>query len=232
MTFPRPRGSGNVCPSLSGSDNATHCQLFTLMHRNFPAPPSGCHCVRVPGPVSPGGRSQRPERPGHPVPSCPNSCFSRSKMSLPLTRRIARAALLVAVGASPVVGAAGSAGAVEIQDANPLSAVSAMDTMEAGGLSATADHTGEQASQALGAAGEAATQQAVPTAGRTLGQAGEAAGPTVRETANDTATTATTTAGTVLGGTAGTAAEALGNGAPAPAAGLIGGLPAQVTSPA
>ena len=32
-------------------------------------------------------------------------------MSLPLTRRIARAALLVAAGAAPVVGAAGAASA-------------------------------------------------------------------------------------------------------------------------
>ncbi len=35
-------------------------------------------------------------------------------MSLPLTRRIARTALLIAAGAAPVVGAAGAASAAEL----------------------------------------------------------------------------------------------------------------------
>ncbi|MYZ38804.1 ATP-binding protein, partial [Streptomyces sp. SID4917] len=35
-------------------------------------------------------------------------------MSLPVTRRIARAALLVAAGAAPVIGAAGSASAAAL----------------------------------------------------------------------------------------------------------------------
>ncbi|MGW9040438.1 ATP-binding protein, partial [Streptomyces sp. NPDC055721] len=40
-------------------------------------------------------------------------------MSLPLTRRIARAALLIAAGAAPVVGAAGSASALDHSIAPP-----------------------------------------------------------------------------------------------------------------
>lgn len=42
-------------------------------------------------------------------------------MSLPLTRRIARAALLLAAGAAPVVGAAGAASAAGLESV-PLGA--------------------------------------------------------------------------------------------------------------
>ncbi|MFJ3927222.1 ATP-binding protein [Streptomyces sp. NPDC090022] len=51
-------------------------------------------------------------------------------MSLPLTRRIARAALLLAAGAAPVVGAAGAAHAATGLDsvAQPLGAIGAADT--------------------------------------------------------------------------------------------------------
>ncbi|MBA2944350.1 ATP-binding protein [Streptomyces himalayensis] len=49
-------------------------------------------------------------------------------MSLPLTRRIARAALLVAAGAAPVVGAAGSASAAQLPvDAPKLGGLTALD---------------------------------------------------------------------------------------------------------
>ncbi|MER5180366.1 ATP-binding protein [Streptomyces sp. NPDC002896] len=49
-------------------------------------------------------------------------------MSLPLSRRIARAALLVAAGAAPVVGAAGSASAVDLPTAAPnLGGLTALD---------------------------------------------------------------------------------------------------------
>ncbi|MFE4643426.1 ATP-binding protein, partial [Streptomyces sp. NPDC056730] len=48
-------------------------------------------------------------------------------MSLPLTRRIARAALLVAAGAAPVIGAAGAANAAALPQTTDLGAVSALD---------------------------------------------------------------------------------------------------------
>ncbi|MFF4444628.1 ATP-binding protein [Streptomyces sp. NPDC001502] len=49
-------------------------------------------------------------------------------MSLPLTRRIARAALLIAAGAAPVVGAAGAASAAGLESVPPLGQLGAPDT--------------------------------------------------------------------------------------------------------
>ncbi|MBW5484298.1 ATP-binding protein [Streptomyces bambusae] len=64
-------------------------------------------------------------------------------MSLPLTRRIARAALLIAAGAAPVVGAAASANAAGLEPVTqPLGAVSALDGAEALG---TTDAVGTDA---------------------------------------------------------------------------------------
>ncbi|MGW6459774.1 ATP-binding protein [Streptomyces sp. NPDC055078] len=82
-------------------------------------------------------------------------------MSLPLTRRIARAALLIAAGAAPVVGAAGSASAVDLEQANPVgSSLSSLDTASVSdtvtgatenpaGLAETGGKTVEQAAPAL-----------------------------------------------------------------------------------
>ncbi len=55
-------------------------------------------------------------------------------MSLPLTRRIARAALLIAAGAAPVVGAAGSASALDhnIAPTGSLGGLTALDAAGAG----------------------------------------------------------------------------------------------------
>ncbi|MER5826514.1 ATP-binding protein, partial [Streptomyces mirabilis] len=54
-------------------------------------------------------------------------------MSLPLTRRIARAALLIAAGAAPVVGAAGSASAAAELPATPdLGGLTALDGAHVG----------------------------------------------------------------------------------------------------
>ncbi|MFF5445180.1 ATP-binding protein [Streptomyces sp. NPDC012888] len=49
-------------------------------------------------------------------------------MSLPKTRRIARAALLLAAGAAPVVGAAGSASAAGVESLPAVGSVSALDS--------------------------------------------------------------------------------------------------------
>ncbi|MFB7041843.1 ATP-binding protein, partial [Streptomyces sp. NPDC056294] len=105
-------------------------------------------------------------------------------MSLSLTRRIARAALIVAAGAAPVVGAAGSASALDhgLAPTGALGGLSALDVSDTG-------DTVDGASRS--------------TAG-VVGQAGEAAAPVAQKVAGDAAGT---TAGQVVGKTAGAAAE-------------------------
>ncbi|WP_371617759.1 ATP-binding protein [Streptomyces sp. NBC_00454] len=72
-------------------------------------------------------------------------------MSLPLTRRIARTALLLAAGAAPVVGAAGVASAAGLESVPQLGALTAPDaTVAAAGDTAT-----ETAAQAAPAATQA-----------------------------------------------------------------------------
>lgn len=102
-------------------------------------------------------------------------------MSLPLSRRIARAAFVVAAGAAPVVGAAGAAGAVELPT-QTLGELSALDTQAlpetAGTVSDTAGSTGgavlENGTEAAGQL----TETAGPVAEGALGQAQETAGET------------------------------------------------------
>lgn len=91
-------------------------------------------------------------------------------MSLPLTRRIARAALLVAAGAAPVVGAAGSASALDhsIAPTGALAGVTSLEGAEVG-----------NAVETVGAAGKTATPVAQKVAGDTAGGAGEILGGAV-----------------------------------------------------
>ncbi|MGW4028094.1 ATP-binding protein [Streptomyces sp. NPDC004838] len=140
-------------------------------------------------------------------------------MSLPLTRRIARAALLIAAGAAPVVGAAGSASAVDLQQANPLGGLTALD---AGGLSDTVDGAAQNSSELAGDTGGNAVKQTVPAASKAVGGAGRTAAPAAQQVAGE----ATGSAGNVLGETAGTATESLGTPAGGlPTDSLGGGLP-------
>ncbi|MFC7977777.1 ATP-binding protein [Streptomyces cinereoruber] len=120
-------------------------------------------------------------------------------MSLPLTRRIARAALIVAAGAAPVVGAAGSASALD-HGLAPTGALTALDVSESGS-------TVDGASRS--------------TAG-VVGQAGEAAAPVAQKVAGDTAGTA---AGEVVGKTAGAAVESTEGPTGGALGGGLGGLP-------
>lgn len=122
-------------------------------------------------------------------------------MSLPLTRRIARAALLIAAGAAPVVGAAGSASALALPQA-PLDGLTALD---AGALGSTVDGASQKTTELAGTGGNA-VKQTVPAAGKAVGKAGKAAAHKVTD---DT----TQGAGKVLGQTAGSATESLGGGA-------------------
>ncbi|MFJ1545317.1 ATP-binding protein [Streptomyces sp. NPDC088246] len=127
-------------------------------------------------------------------------------MSLPLTRRIARAALLIAAGAAPVVGAAGAAGAAELPHAPELGGLT---TVDGDGLGKTVDGASQQGTKAASETGGKIVGTTLPVAGKTVGKAGAQAAPTVQ---------------TAAGGAAGSAGEVLGGAA---GAAPRGGLPTQ-----
>ncbi|MEU8519140.1 ATP-binding protein [Streptomyces sp. NBC_01216] len=133
-------------------------------------------------------------------------------MSLPLTRRIARAALLVAAGAAPVVGAAGSASAMD-HGLVPTGTLPGLSTLDGAGLGDAVDSASQTATGVAGDTGGKAVGKAVPAAGKTVGKAGKTAAPAAEK--------ATGGAGEVLGKAAGAATES----AEGPAAGMLGGLP-------
>ncbi|MFJ4919642.1 ATP-binding protein [Streptomyces sp. NPDC088725] len=122
-------------------------------------------------------------------------------MSLPLTRRIARAALLIAAGAAPVVGAAGSAGAATLPQTADLGALTALDGAHVGD---TIDSGAQQATKAAGGVGGKVVGTAIPAAGKTVGQTAKTVTPAAQKMAGDTAGSA----GEVLGQTATSAAGA------------------------
>ncbi|MFF2405575.1 ATP-binding protein [Streptomyces sp. NPDC058092] len=119
-------------------------------------------------------------------------------MSLPLTRRIARAALLIAAGAAPVVGAAGAAGAAELPQPPELGGLT---TVDGTGLGRTVDGASQQGTKAAGETGGKVVGTTLPAAGKTVGKAGAQAAPAVQNAAGGAAGSA----GKVLGGAAGTA---------------------------
>ncbi|MFD4863225.1 ATP-binding protein [Streptomyces atratus] len=115
-------------------------------------------------------------------------------MSLPLTRRIARAALLIAAGAAPVVGAAGAAGAAELPQAPELGGLT---TVDGAGLGKTVDGASQQGTKAAGETGGKIVGTTLPAASKTVGKAA----PTVQNAAGGAAGST----GEVLGGAAGAA---------------------------
>ncbi|MFB6988560.1 ATP-binding protein [Streptomyces sp. NPDC056304] len=119
-------------------------------------------------------------------------------MSLPLTRRIARAALLIAAGAAPVVGAAGSAGAAALPQTPELGGLT---TVDGTGLGKTVDGTSQQGTKAAGETGGKIVGTTLPAAGKTVGKAGSQAAPAVQNAAGGAAGSA----GEVLGGATGAA---------------------------
>ncbi|MFH8516774.1 ATP-binding protein [Streptomyces gelaticus] len=119
-------------------------------------------------------------------------------MSLPLTRRIARAALLIAAGAAPVVGAAGAAGAAELPQTPDLGGLT---TLDGAGLGKTVDGASQQGTEAAGDTGGRIVGTALPAAGDTVGKADAKTSPTVRKAAGGAADSA----GQVLGDTTGAA---------------------------
>jgi hypothetical protein len=125
-------------------------------------------------------------------------------MSLPLTRRIARTALLIAAGAAPVVGAAGSASAATTDlPATPnLAGLTALDNAQVG---TTVDSAAQKVSGLAGDAGGQAVQaggktvkQAVPAANNAGGRLVGTAAPVAQKAAGDAAGQA----GGLLGGAA------------------------------
>ncbi|GAU65288.1 hypothetical protein SSP35_01_06260 [Streptomyces sp. NBRC 110611] len=87
-------------------------------------------------------------------------------MSLPVTRRIARAALLVAAGAAPVVAAAGSASAAELPAKAPgLGGLTA--PLDSQNTSKSLNHGTRDGVDVVNATSKAATQKLAPAAGET-----------------------------------------------------------------
>ncbi|GEB52167.1 MULTISPECIES: hypothetical protein [Streptomyces] len=108
-------------------------------------------------------------------------------------RRIARTALLTAVGAASVVGAAAGAASAAEQPKNPVGGLSNLDGK---GVGNTLDKASRHATGLAGRVGGNAVESTVPGAGKTLGK---------------TAKTATPAAQEVAGGAAGQAGELLGD---------------------
>ncbi|MFD0344107.1 ATP-binding protein [Streptomyces sp. NPDC127117] len=121
-------------------------------------------------------------------------------MSLPLTRRIARAALLIAAGAAPVVGAAGAAGAAELPQAPELGGLT---TVDGAGLGKTVDGASQQGTKAAGDTGGKIVGTTLPAASKTVGKAGAETTPAVQKAAGGAAGNA----GQVIGEAAGTVTE-------------------------
>ncbi|MFD7614471.1 ATP-binding protein [Streptomyces sp. NPDC059828] len=111
-------------------------------------------------------------------------------MSLPLTRRIARAALLVAAGAAPVVGAAGSASAVDLAPTHDLGGgLTQLDGVAVGDAT---DGTAQKAATTATEAGGKLVGTALPVASGTFTQAARGSAPAAEETAGQTVDSATT----------------------------------------
>ncbi|MFJ6212828.1 ATP-binding protein [Streptomyces sp. NPDC092296] len=144
-------------------------------------------------------------------------------MSLPLTRRIAQAALLVAAGAVPVVAASGTASAAELPRTADLGGLTQLDSDSlATHVQGVAHQTGRQ----VGKTGSSAVAAGVPTVADTLGATAAAAVPQVNKLAGAAAQQAGATAattGTMAAGAAQRAVAPVSGGNPVSA--LTGALP-------
>ncbi|QHC25596.1 ATP-binding protein [Streptomyces sp. GS7] len=90
-------------------------------------------------------------------------------MSLPVTRRIARAALLIAAGAAPVVAAAGSASAVSLPpQGNEMGGLSTLDSASTG---KALDSQAQKGVGVVNATGNEAERTLAPALVRTLAPA-------------------------------------------------------------
>ncbi|WP_432138720.1 MULTISPECIES: ATP-binding protein [unclassified Streptomyces] len=139
-------------------------------------------------------------------------------MSLPLTRRIARAALLVAAGAAAGVGAAGSASAAPELPAAPN--VGGLTSLDAASVGTTLDGATQSTTGLATDAGGKAVQQS----GKTGGKAVKKAAPAAQKAAGEAAGSA----GDLLGDATGTATK---GGLPTDSLTQGGGLPGAQTLP-
>jgi hypothetical protein len=106
-------------------------------------------------------------------------------MSLPLTRRIARAALLVGAAAAPLVGIGASAASAAELPVGELGGLTSLDKTADVVHSADLTHTVEGV--AKGAKTVTSLQKALPDPGRTLTGAAKTTAPVARKTATDAA---------------------------------------------
>ncbi|WP_031506095.1 hypothetical protein [Streptomyces megasporus] len=121
-------------------------------------------------------------------------------MSLPLSRRIARTALLLAAGAASAVGATGSANAAELLPTKDLGGLSNLDGANLGDA---IDDTSRDISNQAGKTGGKAVRNIVPAAGETVGSTGKSVLPAAQKTAGS----ATGATGSLVGDTAKSAAK-------------------------
>lgn len=112
-------------------------------------------------------------------------------MSLSLTRRIASAALLIAAGAAPVIGAAGTASAADL----PLGGLG----LDGKAVAKTLDG----ATKSLAKTGNKTVKEAAPEVKKLVGHAGKSATPATSHTTGDLASSAGSAVGGVTGGKGG-----------------------------
>ncbi|MFG2193029.1 ATP-binding protein [Streptomyces sp. NPDC048639] len=139
-------------------------------------------------------------------------------MSLPLTRRIARAALLVAAGAAPLVGAAGTASAADL--ASTPNVAGGLTKLDGANANAVVDGATEKLGTKAGDTGVKTVKSQLPKAGKTVSGVG-AAVPTVKKAAGD----ATGSSAPLLSGATKSAKGTLPGGAATQGLPLQGGLP-------
>ncbi|NLU67313.1 ATP-binding protein [Streptomyces sp. HNM0574] len=125
-------------------------------------------------------------------------------MSLPLTRRIAKAALLTAAGAATVVGAAGASSAAEMPKTPDVGGLTNVDGQNLGG---TVDSAAQETTGTVADTGSAALQGTLPAAGETLGSAGKTAVPAAQDAVGGTAGQAGQTVGQLASATSGLASD-------------------------
>ncbi|MEU7181831.1 ATP-binding protein [Streptomyces celluloflavus] len=102
-------------------------------------------------------------------------------MSLPVTRRIARAALLVAASAAPVAAVAGTASAADLPKAPDLGGLT---TLDSAGTSENLDHTAKDAIGVVNTAGHKAAETLAPALIETGGAVIQQAAPTTQKAAD------------------------------------------------
>ncbi|MEV0849357.1 hypothetical protein AB0J21_26370 [Streptomyces sp. NPDC049954] len=112
-------------------------------------------------------------------------------MSLPLTRRIASAALLIAAGAAPVIGAAGTASAADL----PLGGLG----LDGKAVAKTLDG----ATKSVAKTGNKTVKEAAPEVKKLVGHAGKSATPATGHTTGDLASSAGSAVSGVTGGKGG-----------------------------